>query len=137
MTEEEEKAIYRLKLHSDFAGLDNDTCIVNQKDVKTVLNLIQKQQAEIEILKRDFEIVDHECSRLEQEDIKKDKQIERYQNMLTTNDMLHVLECEKKDKQIDLMVKEMFFSNCRNVGMQNFKEWYQIKEYFKKKAEEN
>lgn len=41
--------------------------------MKKAVNLIKKQQAEIEILKRDFEIVDHECSRLEQEDIKKDK----------------------------------------------------------------
>ena len=31
---------------------------------------------------------------------KKDKQIEQYLNMLATNDMLHVLECEKKDKII-------------------------------------
>lgn len=30
----------------------------------------------------------------------KDKQIEQYLNMLATNDMLHVLECEKKDKII-------------------------------------
>lgn len=36
---------------------------------------------------------------------KKDKQIEQYQNMLATNDMLHVLECEKKDKIIDEMSK--------------------------------
>jgi len=34
---------------------------------------------------------------------KKDKQLEQYQNMLATNDMLHVLECEKKDKMIDEM----------------------------------
>ena len=67
------------------------------KHLETVLNLIEKQQAEIEdlkwkneiyvksikshqskieTLKRDFEIVDHECSRLEKEDIKKDKIID-------------------------------------------------------------
>ena len=44
-------------------------------DLDIALQLIEKQQAEIETLKRDFEIVDHECSRLEQEDIKKDKMI--------------------------------------------------------------
>lgn len=33
----------------------------------------------------------------------KDKQIEQYKNMLATNDMLHVLECEKKDKMIEYM----------------------------------
>lgn len=38
----------------------------------------------------------------------KDKQIERYINILVTNDMLHVLECEKKDKIIDLMAEKIF-----------------------------
>lgn len=47
--------------------------ITNQVAIQTVLNLIEKQKEEIETLKRDFEIVDHECSRLEQEDIRKDK----------------------------------------------------------------
>ena len=35
----------------------------------------------------------------------KDKQIEQYQNILATNDMLHVIECENKDKIIDLMAE--------------------------------
>lgn len=53
-------------------------------DLDIVLQLIEKQQAEIETLKRDFEIVDHECSRLEQEDIKKDKLINILAEQLTT-----------------------------------------------------
>lgn len=57
-----------------------DTVIMYQN----TLNLIKKQQAEIETLKRDFEIVDHECSRLEQEDIKKDKLINLMAEQLTT-----------------------------------------------------
>lgn len=86
-----------------------------EQAIETVLNLIEKQKAEIEkkdleivslekthnydvkmidevkgeavklykeieILKRDFKIVDHECSRLEQEDIKKDKIINLMEN---------------------------------------------------------
>lgn len=35
----------------------------------------------------------------------KGKQIEQYQNILATNDMLHVIECENKDKIIDLMAE--------------------------------
>ena len=35
----------------------------------------------------------------------KGKQIEQYQNILETNDMLHVIECENKDKIIDLMAE--------------------------------
>ncbi len=34
----------------------------------------------------------------------KDKQIEQYQNILATNDMLHVIECENKDKIIGLYI---------------------------------
>ena len=111
MNDEEIKAIERCnelikESHSCWIG------ITNQVAIQTVLNLIEKQKADIEeykakleykqyndldniefekyiekivkerteklykgieTLKRDFEIVDHECSRLEQEDIRKDK----------------------------------------------------------------
>lgn len=52
MEEEEEKSIFRLKVCSDFAGLDNGTCIVNKKDVKIVLNLIKKQDKQIDLMAR-------------------------------------------------------------------------------------
>ena len=35
----------------------------------------------------------------------KDKQIERCIKLLVTNDMLHAIECENKDKIIDEMAK--------------------------------
>lgn len=57
---------------------------------------------------------------------KKDKQIEQYQNMLATNDMLHVLECEKKDKIIDLMSEQL-------TTPIHSKEW--VKEYYERKVE--
>ncbi len=41
----------------------------------------------------------------------KDKQIEQYQNMLATNDMIHIRKCENKDKIIDSMVKVMINSS--------------------------
>ena len=46
---------------------------------------------------------------------KKDKQIEQYQNMLATNDMLHVLECEKKDKIINKIQEEVL----DHIGFEN------------------
>ena len=49
----------------------------------------------------------------------KDKQIEQYQNILATNDMLHVIECENKGKQIDLMADAMRYYN----GMQQEQEF--------------
>lgn len=50
MTEEEEKAMFRLKVCSDFAGLDNGTCIVNKKDVKFDLSYIEYCEDRIEVL---------------------------------------------------------------------------------------
>jgi len=58
---------------------------------------------------------------------KKDKQIEQYINMLATNDMLHVLECEQKDKIIDLMARAWKQDDERSVE--------EIIQYFTQKAE--
>lgn len=43
-----------------------------KKEFSTLNKQLKEKDLEIETLKRDFEIVDHECSRLEQEDIRKD-----------------------------------------------------------------
>lgn len=72
---------------------------------------------------------------------KKDKQIEQYQNMLATNDMLHVIECEKKDKMIYEMIDFIdaidgclcFDLESRNCIDKNCKEC--IKQYFERKVE--
>lgn len=63
----------------------------------------------------------------------KDKQIEQYQNMLATNDMLHVIECENKDKQIDLMAeyiesKKMLVDKyCYALTKEKIKQYYENK----------
>lgn len=41
MNKELEKAIYRLKIHTTCAQIINDCCIVNKKDIETVLNHIE------------------------------------------------------------------------------------------------
>ena len=41
---------------------------------------------------------------------KKDKQIEQYQNMLATNDMLHVIDCEKKDEWINKLETKLMYA---------------------------
>lgn len=78
----------------------------------------------------------------------KDKQIEQYQNMLATNDMLHVLECEKKDKIIELMLEEISKNilntcpladynvdlNCENKCKDDYKACW--KQYFENKVKE-
>lgn len=79
---------------------------------------------------------------------KKDKQIEKYQNMLVTNDMLHVKESQEKDEIIDLMLDEITNSivntcpladynydlDCENRCNDNYKECW--KKYFENKARE-
>lgn len=52
MTDNQKEAIERLNLHKELAQINNDCCIVNVKDVGTVLKLIQTQQAEIENYKK-------------------------------------------------------------------------------------
>ena len=102
--------------------LKNTNCLVKRyfklKDTNTYL------QKENEILKEE-----------------KDKQIERYQNMLATNDMLHVLECEKKDKIIDLMAKEILILDTKRAEniYDHVRIWETekgIKQYYENKVKE-
>lgn len=79
----------------------------------------------------------------------KDKQIEQYQNILATNDMLHVIECQNKDKMIDLMAEKINNHDidediCKQMGQkENCNEFEDkerckdcIKQYFENKAKE-
>lgn len=89
-----------------------------------------------------------ERDELKEEVEKKNKQIERYQNMLVTNDLLHVKESQEKDEIIDLMLDEITNSivntcpledynydlDCENRCNDNYKECW--KKYFENKARE-
>ena len=68
-----------------------------------------------------------ERDELKKELNKKDKQREKYQNMLVTNDMLHIKESQEKDKIIDLMAEQL-------TTPIHSKEW--VKEYYKKITKE-
>ena len=68
-----------------------------------------------------------ERDELKKELKKKDKQIEKYQNMLVTNDMLHIKESQEKDEIIDLMAEQL-------TTPIHSKEW--VKEYYKKITKE-
>ncbi len=100
MSEEEKKAIEETKnaLSKIVLGIDVNFDI-NILDV--LLNLIEKQQKEIEKLKQDFNIVDHECERLEKIDVEKDITITKQSKDISNN----LLELQKKDKIIDLMAE--------------------------------
>lgn len=73
------------ELKQQIQGQREDKIIVRIGVLNDLISQIEKQQAEIK---------------------NKDKQIEQYQNMLATNDMLHVIECEKKDTLINTMQAE-------------------------------
>ena len=89
-----------------------------------------------------------ERDNLKEEVEMKDKQIEKYQNMLVTNDLLHVKESQEKDEIIDLMLDEITNSivntcpladynydlDCENRCNDNYKECW--KKYFENKAKE-
>lgn len=68
-----------------------------------------------------------ERDELKKELKKKDKQIEKYQNMLVTNDMLHIKGSQEKDKIIDLMAEQL-------TTPIHSKEW--VKEYYKRITKE-
>lgn len=82
-----------------------------------------------------------ERDELKKELKKKDKQIEKYQNMLVTNDMLHIKESQEKDKIIDLMSNEILVLDIKRANMTYDKAriWETekgIKQYFENKAKE-
>ena len=102
--------------------------------------------------KRLFEaimLIADERDELKKELKKKDKQIEKYQNMLATNDMLHIKESQEKDKIIDLMAEHIATSDsdlCEYLDMTTKCKYYAgangkicddcIKQYFENKAKE-
>jgi len=85
MNEEENKAIEILKSVRISLMNFNEITEENKEvitSIQTIVDFIEKKQKELK---------------------QKEKQIDRYQNMLATNDMLHVMECENKDKVIEKM----------------------------------
>lgn len=93
---EEEKAIERCnqltKLeHANWIGISN------QKAIKTILSLIQKQQEEIDSLKDIKEIAERKVT-----DLRKIKQVDK----LESENYILRKKVEKKDKIIDEMAEE-------------------------------
>lgn len=119
---------------------------MNEKEAKEIIDNMSEQELN-DFIFFALQEVEKENQKLKTELEKKNKQIEQYQNMLATNDMLHVLECEKKDKIIDLMAEEISKNilntcpladynvdlDCENKCQDNYKECW--KQYFEKKVE--
>ena len=109
--------------------------ILKRIDIKFFLNGMTEQNNYIVDKADEINIaIDTVLNELE----KKDKQIEQYQNMLATNDMLHVLECEKKDKIIDLMAEQLAGLAIFDIEKDEpliLRDKEEIKQYFKEKVE--
>lgn len=96
----------------------------------------EKLNGEAKRLFKAIMLIADERDELKKEIKKKDKQIEKYQNMLVTNDMLHIKESQEKDEIpklksiIDLMAEKIFEEG---IIWDNKEE---IKQYFKNKARE-
>ena len=105
---------------------------MTKEQVQQVLDELQGVRPEMlngeakRLLEAIMKIAD-ERDKLKKELNKKDKQIEKYQNMLVTNDMLHIKESQEKDKIIDLMAEQL-------TTPIHSKDW--VKEYYKKITKE-
>ena len=91
MTKEQEVAIKYLEdMKNNLKDLNKSGYVYAKENIETVLNMLKEisaesaekdkiiaeKSAEIEKLKRDFKIVDQECSRLERKEAKQDKIID-------------------------------------------------------------
>lgn len=87
MTKEQEATKYiekRIKICNENADIcddndfDEEATYLREESymLETVLNMLKEKDKEIETLKRDFKIVDQECSRLERKEAKQDKIID-------------------------------------------------------------
>lgn len=97
----EEEAIERLKLHKDCAQIPNGCCIVNVKDVETVLNLLEKKDEKIEKYKM---MLAENCARTLNSNL---KQKHKHEEDLEALHLGWKEEIEKKDKIIDEIQKEV------------------------------
>lgn len=125
MTKEQDKAIERCNklIETEYS---NWIGITNQKAIETVLNMLKEKDEEIEKLKKDFKIVDEECSRLERKEAKQDKIIEVMTLFMSNLDIdeeicKHQVQafCDNKPEGVTLDV-------CAKC----------IKQYFEKQAKE-
>lgn len=144
MTKEQEEAIKTMKHWIDYEKNNRDK--INKADElinmqETVLSMLKEisadsaekdkiiaeKSAEIEKLKRDFKIVDQECSRLERKEAKQDKMIDLLIDYIDklTDDYTGLtgennIFCDEKciDKNIDCYdcIKQYFEQKATNDG---------------------
>lgn len=104
MTDKQGEILYRLKMSINIPLNGGSTIIIDKEDIETVLNMIKEKDAEIEKLKRDFKIVDQECSRLEKKEAKQDKIIDLMAEHIVSSAIVDDTVCALKcDCETDIL----------------------------------
>ena len=154
MTQEQEKAIYRLKVHKEYAGVNKDCCIVNVEDIETVLYMLEEKEYKIKQLGKGQQALmqsrkkwKYRYYKMKNKNKDLQKSVEQiYDNYQDIGKMAfdYSDELEQKDKIIDLMAervllteeewKEIKEKNIYNVIKKDTHKL--IKQYFENKAKE-
>ena len=108
MTKEQEESLKKIKRQISIGECEKNIGIsVFISDLKNVLSMLKE---------KDIEFIETKGAnrQLSVELENKNKQIEQYMNILATNDMLHVKECEEKDEKIEKLeeIKDEAIRTC-------------------------
>lgn len=104
MTKEQEKAIYRLNLHKD-TQVQDDCCIVNIKDIETVLSTLEEKDKIIDLMAEMISIYDLDIPTLQKQ------QKERYCEFIKSDEDC----CWKTDKTCADCIKQYFENEAKEV----------------------
>lgn len=125
-SKEQEEAIETMKHWIDYEKENRNK--INKADKligiqETILNMLKEKDKEIETLKRDFKIVDQECSRLERKEAKQDKII----------DLMAEFIFQNVDVEEDIC--NSAYVGCKQETAQDITCINCIKQYFERKSE--
>lgn len=129
MTKEQEEAIEYIRKRIKVCNENADICDDNNFDeeatylreesymLETVLSMLKEKDKEIKTLKRDFKIVNQECSRLERKEAKKEKQIDLMAEYILKIDIEEDI-CIKNKTNPDWCNED--YTNCKDCIKQYF-----------------
>lgn len=159
MTQEQEKAIYRLKVHKEYAGVNNDCCVVNVKDIETLLYMLEEKEYKIKQLGKGQQALmqsrkkwKYRYYKMKNKNKDLQKSVEQiYDDYQDIGKMAfdYSDKLEQKDKIIDLMANHIATSDselCEYLDITDKCKYYAgdngktcdscIKQYFENKAKE-
>ena len=115
MTNEQEKALYRLDVHSKYAT-SNGEVVVNKSDIDAVLSLIKEQQEEIKNLQKELNEENKRCMILANNDKFKEQVIDLMAEYIATLDIEEDICANIENDNCD----KMAFGECEDCIKQYF-----------------